>query len=262
MLRALKTAALGMTAQQLNVDVIANNLANVNTTGFKKSQIQFQDLLYDTIQKGDTDGRQGHENPSKLQIGLGNRPISTYRSFSEGTIADTGNKLDMAIDGKGFFQVELPDGTYAYTRDGSFKVNSEGYMVTNSGLKIYPEISFSENVTNVMVSTNGIISVMLEGENQAEEMGQIELASFMNPAGLQAKGGNLYVVTDASGEPIYANAGEDGMGSVMQGYLEKSNVDVAQEMIDLIVAQRAYEINSKAVKTADELMAMTNGLKR
>jgi len=134
MLRALKTAALGMTAQQMNVDVIANNLANVNTTGFKKSQIEFQDLLYDTIQKGDRDGRKGHENPAQLQIGLGNRPISTYRSFSAGNITDTGNPLDLAIDGKGFFQVELPDGSYAYTRDGSFKINSEGFMVTNSGL--------------------------------------------------------------------------------------------------------------------------------
>lgn len=262
MLRALKTAALGMTAQQMNVDVISNNLANVNTTGFKKSQIEFQDLLYDTIQKGDTDGRKGRENPASLQIGLGNRPISTYRSFSKGNIADTGNSLDLAIDGKGFFQVELADGSYAYTRDGSFKVNSEGYLVTNSGLKVYPEITLPENVSGINISANGIVSVMIDGQTEAEELGQFELANFMNPAGLEAKGGNLYVATEASGEPVYGNAGEEGLGTVLQGYLEKSNVDVAQEMIDLIVAQRAYEVNSKAVKTADELMAMTNNLKR
>jgi len=262
MLRALKTAALGMTAQQLNVDVIANNLANVNTNGYKKSDIEFQDLLYENIQTGNRDGRKGHEQPVKLQVGLGNRPISTYRSFSEGDIAETGNPLDMAINGKGFFQVQMPDGTYTYTRDGSFKINSQGYMVTNSGLKLYPEISIPESANTISISQDGVVSAMLDGQNEPEELGQIELVSFMNPAGLLAKGGNLYEVSEASGEPIFGNPGEEGFGTVVQGYLEKSNVDVAQEMINLIVAQRAYEINSKAVKTADELMAMTNNLKR
>ncbi len=262
MLRALKTAALGMTAQQLNVDVIANNLANVNTTGFKKSDIEFQDLLYEHIQTGNRDGRKGHENPSKLQVGLGNRPISTYRSFSEGDIAQTGNPFDLAINGKGFFQVEMPDGTYTYTRDGSFKINSQGYIVTNSGLKVYPEISVPENAHSVSISQDGVVTAMLDGQTAPEELGQIELVSFMNPAGLMAKGGNLFEVSEASGEPIFGNPGEEGFGTVVQGYLEKSNVDVAQEMINLIVAQRAYEINAKAVKTADELMAMTNNLKR
>ncbi len=262
MLRALKTAALGMSAQQLNVDVIANNLANVNTTGFKKSTIEFQDLLYQNIQHGDHDGRDGHENPAPLQIGLGSRPVSTFRSFSRGDIAQTGNTLDLAINGRGFFQVELGDGNYAYTRDGSFKINSEGYLVTSSGLKVYPEITLPENVNSIKISENGVVSVMVEGETEPQEIGQIELVSFMNPAGLEAKGGNLFTVTEASGEPIYGNPGEEGLGQVMQGYLEKSNVDVAQEMIDLIVAQRSYEINSKAVKTADQLLALINGLKR
>ncbi|NOX90052.1 MAG: flagellar basal-body rod protein FlgG [Calditrichaeota bacterium] len=262
MLRALKTAALGMTAQQLNVDVIANNLANVNTTGFKKSNIEFQDLLYETIQLGDRDGRKGYENPVKLQIGLGSRPISTFRSFSRGDVVQTGNTLDMAINGRGFFQVELNDGNYAYTRDGSFKVNSEGYLVTSSGLKVYPEIALPENVNSIKISENGIVSVIIEGESEPQEIGQIELATFMNPAGLFARGGNLFSVTEASGEPIYGLPGEQGFGGVMQGYLEKSNVDVAQEMINLIVAQRAYEINSKTVKTADELLALINNLKR
>lgn len=262
MLRALKTAALGMTAQQLNVDVIANNLANVNTTGYKKSTIEFQDLLYETMQAGRRDGRKGHENPSKIQIGLGNRPISTFRSFSQGTIAETGNPLDLAISGKGFIQVEMPDGNYSYTRDGALKVNSKGYLVTNSGLKIFPEVTVPDNANSLSVSQDGVVSVMFSGQSEPEELGQIELVTFMNPAGLEAKGGNLFEVTEASGEPIYSLPGEDGVGLLMQGYLEKSNVDVAQEMINLIVAQRAYEINSKAVKTADELMSMTNNLKR
>lgn len=251
-----------MTAQQLNVDVIANNLANVNTTGFKKSEIEFQDLLYENMKTGDRDGRKGHEKPGQLQIGLGNKPVSTFRSFSEGNIAETGNPLDIAINGKGFIQVQMPDGSYSYTRDGALKVNSEGYLVTNSGLKVYPEISIPDNVNSIQISQDGIISVMLDGETEPEELGQLELVNFMNPAGLEAKGSNLFTVTEASGEPIFGNAGEEGFGTVVQGYLEKSNVDVAQEMINLIVAQRAYEINSKAVKTSDELMAMTNNLKR
>ncbi len=262
MLRALKTAALGMTAQQLNVDVIANNLANVNTTGFKRSSIEFQDLLYDTMQLGDTDGRRGRENPVKLQIGLGSRPISTFRSFTRGDVVQTGNTLDLAINGRGFFQVELSNGNIAYTRDGSFKINSEGYLVTSSGLKVYPEIAIPENVSSIKISENGLVSVMIDGETEPQEIGQIELVTFMNPAGLLARGGNLFSVTEASGEPIYGLPNEQGFGGLMQGYLEKSNVDVAQEMINLIVAQRAYEINSKSVKTADELLAMINNLKR
>ncbi len=262
MLRALKTAALGMTAQQLNVDVIANNLANVNTTGYKKSQVEFQDLLYETMQSSSHDGRKGHEQPNKLQVGLGNRPISTFRSFSNGNISQTGNSFDIAIDGKGFLQVEMPDGTYAYTRDGALKINSQGYLVTNSGLKVYPEITVSENASQVNISQNGIISVILNGETEPQELGQVELVNFMNPAGMMAKGGNLFQATDSSGDPIYGQPGEDGLGTLMQGYLEKSNVDVAQEMIDLIIAQRAYEVNAKAIKTADDLMQMTNNLKR
>ncbi len=261
-MRALKTAALGMTAQQMNVDIIANNLANVNTTGFKKSSIEFQDLLYETMQTGNRDGEKGRENPSKLQVGLGNRAIATNRSFSEGTVAETGNPLDIAINGKGFFQVEMPDGTYAYTRDGSLNVNAEGKIVTNSGLPIVPDINIPENSQSISISQNGVISVMLNGEVEAQELGQIELVSFMNPAGLEALGGNLFVQTEASGDPVYGNPAEEGMGSLMQGYLEKSNVDVAEEMINLIVAQRAYEMNSKAVRTADELMSLANGLKR
>ncbi len=261
-MRALKTAALGMTAQQLNVDVIANNLANVNTTGYKKSAIEFQDLLYEKMQTGNRDGEKGREKPAAIEIGLGNRAISTYRSFSEGTIQETGNSLDVAINGKGFLQVELPDGSLAYTRDGAMKVNSFGYLVNNSGLKIMPEITIPENTKGIQINQDGVVAVLLNGETEPQELGQIELATFMNPAGLEAQGGNLFMATQASGDAVFGTPGEDGMGLLVQGYLEKSNVDVAQEMINLIVAQRAYEINSKAVKTADELMSMANNLKR
>lgn len=262
MFRALTTAALGMTAQQLNVDVIANNLANVNTTGYKKSNIEFQDLLYETINSGRADGREGNEKPTQIQIGLGNRPISTFRSFSQGNISETGNPFDLAISGEGFLQVLKPDGSLVYTRDGALKVNSSGNLVTNSGLLVYPEIAFPERVTNITINQDGTISVLVEGETESEELGQIELASFMNPAGLKSIGSNLYEVTESSGQPSYGMPGEDGLGLITQGYLEKSNVDVAQEMINLIVAQRAYEINSKAVKTADDILGMVNNLKR
>lgn len=262
MLRALKTAALGMAAQQLNVDVIANNLANVNTTGYKKTSIEFQDLLYETIQSGNRDRRQGDAKPTQIQIGLGNKPISTYRSFSEGNITETGNSLDIAINGRGFIPVIMPDGSYSYTRDGAFKLNSEGILVTNSGLKVYPEITFPDNISQLRISQDGVITAIIAGQDEPEEIGQLELVSFMNPAGLSAVGGNIYTVTEASGEPIFGSPGEEGIGVMLQGYLEKSNVDVAQEMINLIVAQRAYEINSKAIRTADDLMALTNNLKR
>lgn len=262
MLRSLRTAALGMAAQQLNVDTIANNLANVNTTGYKKASLEFQDLLYETIQSGETSNAGGQEKPAEIQIGHGNKPISTYRSFTQGAMEETGNPLDIAISGKGFLQILKLDGSYGYTRDGALKVSATGSLVNSTGLRVYPEISIPEGVTAVKISQDGIISVILPGEPEPEEVGQLELVNFMNPEGLRAIGGNLYEQTEASGDPIYGTAGEDGFGVILQGYLEKSNVDVVSEMINLIVSQRAYEINSKAVKTADELLAMTNNIKR
>jgi len=262
MLRALRTAALGMSAQQMNVDTISNNLANVNTTGYKRNAIEFQDLLYETIQSGSTDGRPGSEKPGEIQIGLGNKPVSTYRSFSQGAIQESGNPLDVAINGSGFLQVVRPDGSYAYTRDGALKINSRGELVTAMGLRTYPEITMPDGVAGVKISQDGVVSVTIQGQTDPEEIGQIELVNFMNPAGLRAIGGNLYEPTDASGDPTFGLPGEEGFGTLYQGYLEKSNVDVVQEMINLIVAQRAYEINSKAVRVSDELMAMVNQLKR
>ncbi len=262
MLRSLRTAALGMAAQQLNVDTIANNLANVNTTGYKKSAVEFQDLLYETINSGSAEGAEGKNKPSGINVGLGNKPIATFRSYSQGSIEETGNPLDMAITGKGFFQVLMPDGSISYTRDGSFRINSSGEMVNSAGLKMYPSISLPDGVQSVSVAQDGVISAIQSGQTLPVEIGQIELANFMNPAGLNPMGGNLLGVTEASGDPTFSMAGDEGYGTIMQGYLEKSNVDVVKEMISLIVAQRAYEINSKAVKTADEMLAMTNALKR
>lgn len=261
MLRALRTAALGMAAQQLNVDTIANNLANVNTTGFKKSSIEFQDLLYETIQSGHAT-RDGVEKPAELQVGHGNRPVSTFKTFSQGSVQETGNPLDMSIQGKGLFQVQRIDGSYGYTRDGAMRVDSAGNLVTSSGLRLLPEISIPEGVSAINIGQDGVISVILQGQPEPENVGQLELVSFMNPAGLRSIGGNLYEQTEASGSPSYGLPGDDGFGTVLQGYLEKSNVDIVQEMISLIVSQRAYEINSKAVKTSDELLAMTNNIKR
>jgi len=262
MFRALKTSALGMTAQQLNVDVIANNLANVNTTGFKKSTIEFQDLLYETLQAGGEVTQEGFEQPANVQVGLGNRPVSTFRSFTQGNISQTDNPLDVAINGKGFLQVLKPDGTVLYTRDGALKINASGNLVTNSGLRVFPEVTVSENAVRISIGQDGMVYAEYPGSAEAEELGQIELASFMNPAGLRAIGGNLYEATEASGEAISQIPGSEDIGLLVQGHLEKSNVDVAQEMIDLIVAQRAFEVNTKAIKTADEMLAMTNNLKR
>ncbi|MEA3286023.1 MAG: flagellar basal-body rod protein FlgG [Candidatus Marinimicrobia bacterium] len=262
MLRSLRTAALGMAAQQLNVDSIANNLANVNTTGYKKSTVEFQDLLYETIHSGSAEGAQGNEKPSEINIGLGNKPISTFRSYSQGAIEETSNPLDMAISGKGFFQVLMPDGGITYSRDGAFRINSVGEIVNSAGLKMYPNISLPDGIQSVSIAQDGVVAAIMEGETIALEIGQVELANFMNPAGLKPIGGNLLEATEASGDPNFGMAGDEGYGTIMQGYLEKSNVDVVKEMINLIVAQRSYEINSKAVKTADEMLAMTNALKR
>ncbi|MFB0515239.1 MAG: flagellar basal-body rod protein FlgG [Candidatus Neomarinimicrobiota bacterium] len=262
MIRSLRTAALGMAAQQLTLDVIANNLANVNTTGFKRSSVEFQDILYETIVSGAGEGGLGQEKPVEIQVGHGNRAVSTFRTFSQGTVTDTENPLDLAIDGDGFFQVMRPDGTYAYTRDGAFRINPDGFIVTTTGLKLGTEISLPPDTESINIGQDGIISVLLAGETTPEEIGQIELVKFVNPAGLRAVGGNLYEETVAAGPPTVGFAGDEGFGVVLQGFLEKSNVDVVQEMINMIVAQRAYEINSKAVKSADEMLAVANNIRR
>lgn len=262
MFRALRTAALGMSAQSLRVDNIANNLSNTNTTGFKKSSIEFQDLFYQTFRPAGISDQINTELPTELQIGNGNRPVATVKNFSQGEVVNTSNALDIALQGDGFFQIQKPDGTIAYTRDGSFHLSSSGQIVTATGLALEPSLTVPENALSINISADGIVSVILPGEIEPEEIGQIELAKFINPAGLRSIGGNLYEATAASGEPILGTPGRDGMARILQGYLEKSNVDVVQEMVELIVAHRAYEINARAIRTAEQMMEIANSIKR
>jgi flagellar basal-body rod protein FlgG len=262
MIRALWTAATGMEAQQMNVDVISNNLANVNTTGFKKSRIDFQDLLYATLKAPGTEAASGIQIPTGIQIGNGVRTVSTQKLFSQGDFTQTGNPLDVVIEGDGFFQVLRPDGTTAYTRDGAFKINSEGKLVTSDGFVIQPEITIPNNASDVTIGVDGTVSTTVAGQDSPTTVGQIELAKFMNPAGLKSVGKNLFEATDASGSVVTGIAGTEGRGTVLQGFLEMSNVKVVEEMVNMIIAQRAYEVNSKAVQTGDQLLQMAAALHR
>ncbi len=262
MIRALWTAASGMMAQQLNIDTISNNLANVNTTGFKKNRAEFEDLIYQTTAEAGTPVATGLTLPTGIQIGLGVRPSATQKLFMQGNIYQTENPLDIAIEGDGFFQVTLPDGTVAYTRDGSFKLDANGNIVTSDGYFIEPPITIPQNATSISISPEGVVSVKIPGQVAAQNVGQIQLARFVNPAGLKAIGDNLFKETDASGAPIVANPGTNGMGNLRQGFLEASNVQVVEEMVKLITAQRAYESNSKSIQTADDMLRIANGLKR
>lgn len=263
-LRALSTAALGMSAQQRNVDNVANNLANVNTTGFKRSTIAFQDLFYQNIATSKRGGglRDGGSGGPELQMGHGSKPVATVRNFSQGPVQETGNSLDLAINGSGFFQVEMPDGSIAYTRDGNFNIDSVGRMVTASGRPLADQIEIPADSVAIQISKDGMVSAKLSGDSRTIDLGQIELAKFVNPGGLEAIGDNLFVQTETSGEPFFGIPDMDGFGGLQQGFLEQSNVDVVTEMVGLIEAQRAYETNSKMVQTADEMMSMTNAIKR
>lgn len=262
MIRALWTAATGMNAQQMNVDVIANNLANVNTTGFKKSRIDFQDLMYSTMRAAGTEVSSGLKIPTGIQVGNGSRPIATQKIFSQGDFTQTGNSLDVVIEGDGFFQVTMPDGSTAYTRDGAFKTDSDGKIVTSDGFVLQPEITIPSNATEVNIGLDGTVTAVISGESEAQALGNIELAKFVNPAGLKSIGKNLYEVTAASGEAVTGTPGTDGMGSLNQGYLEMSNVKVVEEMVNMIVAQRAYEVNAKAIQSADEMLQLANQIRR
>lgn len=262
--RALRTAASGMYAQELNIEVISNNIANINTTGYKKNKAEFQDLMYQQVSVNPVNSATPgiNTNPSdSIQVGNGVEPTSTAKIFTQGDITATNNQMDLAIQGDGFFQVRKDDGTYAYTRDGSFKVNSEGKIVTSSGYVVDPELSLDENAVGLSVGKDGTVSVQEAGGN-SYVLGNIELARFMNPGGLKALGNNLYAQTESSGTPIIGTPGKDGFGEINQGYLESSNVDIVEEMISMIAAQRAYEINSKTVQTVQDMMQMANNLKR
>ncbi|MEX0680369.1 MAG: flagellar basal-body rod protein FlgG [Balneolales bacterium] len=264
MFRALSTGALGMSAQQKSVDNIANNLANVNTTGYKRATIAFQDMFYENIassKHGAETGGSSSDGPA-LQIGHGSRPVATIRNFMQGPVEETGNALDLAVSGAGFFQVEMPDGNIVYTRDGNFSRNATGIMVNNSGLPLADLIEIPMEATAIEISQDGVVTAQLEGDRGQLDLGQIELARFINPGGLTALGDNLFAETEASGMAFYGTPGSDGFGVLRQGYLEQSNVDIVTEMVKLIEAQRAYETNSKVVQTAEDMMSLSNNIKR
>ena len=261
-MRALWTAATGMQSQQLTLDVIANNLANVQTAGFKRSRVDFQDLIYENTQVPGTASAQGREVPVGFQIGHGARAVATHTLFAEGAIQQTGNPLDLAIEGNGFFQITQPSGEIAYSRAGTFKKDSQGRLVTSEGFSLEPEITLPPDALTVNIAVDGTVSVTQAGATQPQEVGTIELVRFVNPAGLQRIGHSLFLPTQASGDPTPGTPGREGFGTLLQGFTEMSNVNVVEEMVNLIVGQRAYEINSRAIRTADEMMQTANNLVR
>jgi flagellar basal-body rod protein FlgG len=250
-----------MMAQQMNIDVISNNLANVNTSGFKKSRVDFEDLLYQTIRTAGSTAAQGSTLPTGLQVGHGVKSVSTTKIFSQGDFTNTGNPLDLVIEGDGFFQVQMPDGSTAYTRDGAFKLDGEGRVVNSEGYPLQPEITVPADAKSITIGTDGTVSVTMADDTN-QEIGRIELARFLNPAGLVNVGGNMMKPSAASGDATTGNPGSDGIGTLSQGYLEMSNVKVIEEMVNMIVAQRAYEVNSKAIQAADEMLQTANNLRR
>jgi flagellar basal-body rod protein FlgG len=260
MIRALFSGATGMIAQELNVDVTANNIANVNTTGFKKARVDFQDLMYQITKAPGTEAAAGIENPTGIQVGLGVRPTATQKIYTQGDFKITGNALDLAIEGDGFFQMTMPSGELRYTRDGAFRVDSEGQVVNGDGFLLEPAISVPTDAVEVSVGIDGTVSVLQAGETTASTVGQIELVRFPNQAGLLSQGRNLLSETTASGSPITGTPGEEGFGQVASGTLEGSNVELVEEMVNLIIAQRGFEANSNSIKTADEMLRLVNNM--
>lgn len=261
MIRALYSAASGMTAQETNLENIAHNLANANTTGFKSRRAQFQDLLYQTITQPGTAANQQAAVPAGLQLGLGTRAASNEIVFTQGDFSQTNNPLDLVIQGKGFFQIRQANGTLAYTRSGNFQMNRDGAVVDANGNLLEPQITIPATAQTITIAQDGTVSFTQVGQSAAQQVGQIQLANFQNPAGLNSIGSNLYLPTDASGDAIVGNpGGQEGNGTLLQGYIEQSNVSVVDEFVNMIVSQRAYEANSKVVKTADEMYQDINNL--
>jgi flagellar basal-body rod protein FlgG len=261
-MQALRTAATGMSAQQLNVEVISNNIANMNTVGFKRQRAEFQDLLYQTLERAGTQSSdQGTVVPTGIQIGAGVKAGSTYRITSQGALTKTENRYDVAIEGRGYLQVLLPTGETAYTRAGNLAVNNEGQLVTEDGYLIQPAITIPQDAVDVTISKTGQVQTTTQGSTTPEVAGQIEMATFINEGGLEAIGDNLFMQSGASGEPVTGNPGSTGFGQLLQGYTEASNVDAVSEITALIVAQRAYEMNSKVITTADEMLQAANQVK-
>ncbi|MHB1279997.1 MAG: flagellar basal-body rod protein FlgG [Acidithiobacillus sp.] len=254
MMRSLYVAATGLEGEQTKMDVIANNLANVNTTGFKQSRAVFQDLLYQNLRQPGAQSSQTTQYPSGLQLGTGVRVVSTERLMTQGNLTQTGNSLDVGINGQGFFQIMQPNGTIAYSRDGTFQMNNQGQLVTSNGYLLQPPVTIPPNSQSITIGSDGTVSVVLPGQALPQQVGTIQLANFINPTGLQSLGDNLYLQTGSSGAPQTGQPTLNGLGSVQQGYLESSNVNVVSELVNMISTQRAYEINSKAVSTSDSML--------
>jgi flagellar basal-body rod protein FlgG len=254
MIRSLWISKTGLDAQQTNMDVISNNLANVSTNGFKRGRAVFEDLLYQTLRQPGAQSSQQTQLPSGLQLGTGVRPVATERVFTQGNLQQTGNSLDVAINGGGFFQVQMPDGTTAYTRDGAFHVSAQGQLVTSSGYQVQPAITIPNNALSVTIARDGVVSVTRAGTAAATQVGTLQLASFINPPGLQSMGENLYLETASSGTPSANTPGTNGLGVLNQGYVETSNVNVVEELVNMIQTQRAYEINSKSIQASDQML--------
>ncbi|MFP3959192.1 MAG: flagellar basal-body rod protein FlgG [Spirochaetaceae bacterium] len=264
MMRSLWTAASGMNGQQFNIDTIANNLSNVNTTGFKKNRPDFEDLLYQTIRTAGTPATEQTLKPVGVQVGHGVKSGASQKIHTQGSLENTGNISDIALEGEGFFRVLTHDGSFGYTRDGSFKIDANGQLVTSQGYRLMPEVTLPDNFIRdtLTITKDGRITVKVPGSDDPVEVGQLQLYRFVNPAGLNAVGENLLKETAASGEPIAGTPGVEGMGSTLHKFLETSNVEIVNEMVDMIVAQRAYELNSKAIQTSDTMLGIANNLKR
>jgi flagellar basal-body rod protein FlgG len=255
MIRSLWISKTGLDAQQTQLDVVANNLANVGTNGFKRSRVAFEDLLYQNVRQAGANSSQQTQLPTGLQIGTGVRPVATPRIFTQGNLQQTGNQLDVAINGQGFLQIQMPDGTTAYTRDGSLHTDANGALVTANGFALSPAITVPANAQSVTIGQDGTVTVVVPGQTAPQNIGQIQLASFVNPGGLESKGQNLFTETAASGTASTNAPGSNGLGLLNQGFLETSNVNVVEELVSMIQTQRAYEINSKAIQTSDQMLA-------
>jgi flagellar basal-body rod protein FlgG len=254
MMRSLWTSKTGMEAQQTQLDAISHNLANVSTNGYKRSHVVFEDLMYQNIRQAGAASSEQTTLPTGLQVGLGARAVANSRSFTQGNLQQSSNPLDLAVLGNGFFEIQMPDGTTGYTRDGAFQVNSQGQLVTNNGNIVNPGITIPSNAQSITIGADGTVGVTLPGQSQPQSVGQIQIASFVNPAGLEPKGQNLYAETAASGTPNSGAPGSNGLGNLRQGFVETSNVNVVEELIGMIQTQRAYELNSKAIQTSDQML--------
>ncbi len=262
MIRSLWTAATGMVVQQKHLDVISNNIANVNTAGYKTSRADFQELMYQTMRMAGTRTEQGNQIPTGIQIGMGALLSSVEKLFNQGDFQQTQNPLDIAVQGSGFFQITLPTGDKAYTRAGSFQTDAQGRVVTSDGYLLEPAITIPQGATATSILPDGTVSVTVQGQSKPQQVGTIQLATFTNQAGLSAMGKSLFVETDASGTPIVGSPGQNGVGTLQQGYLEGSNVDIVQEMVNMIIAERAYETNSKAIQAANDMLQIANNVRR